>query len=180
MTTDQAKSGVEKTCEGRVARLSIWNRLFHGIPVSSAELDSESLLGDPDWAEDRGSYVFLRACVAVSNSARQAIRYALRPATLYWVSNASEHRDDSRVLLRPTRTVFHLREAVGTRMTWDEAVAAVGRKPVDYAGYMCVLKIVEEEYLKEWTRLFPAMEPASIAPLSSQDRQTQFARRWET
>lgn len=171
---------MEKTREGRAARLSVWNRLFHGIPVSLADLDPETLSGDPDWPEDRASYVFLRACVVVSNFARQGVRYALRPAILYWFSNASEQRDNGRVLLRPTRTAFHLGEAVGTRMNWNEAVAAVGRKPLDYAAYTRVLEIVKVEYLKEWASLFPGMEPASIAPLFSQDRKTRFMRRWES
>ena len=180
MTTGGARPGEEKTREGRGARLSIWNRLFHGIPVSLAELDEESLLGDRDWAEDRGSYAFLRACVEVSNSSRPAIRYALRPAILYWFSNASENPGGSHVLLRPTRTVFHLGDTVRTRTTWDEAVAAVGRKPIDYAAYRRVLEIVEVECRSQWASYFSSMEPVSIAPLFRQERKTRFVRQWAT
>jgi hypothetical protein len=82
--------------------------------------------------------------------------------------------------VRPTRTAFHLAEAVGTRLSWNEAVAAVGRKPLDYAAYTQVLEIVRVEYLKEWASLFHSLVPASIAPLFSQDRKTRFVRRWET
>jgi hypothetical protein len=148
--------------------------------VALEELNSADLLGDPDWPEDCGSYAMLRAFVVVSNAARAAVRYALRPTILYWVSNVSEQRDGGRMLRRPTGTSFHLGEAIGTKMTWDEAVAAVGRKPVDYAAYTRVLEIVQDEYLGQWASLFPGTEPVSIAPLFSQDRQTKFARQWES
>ena len=170
--------GRQQTEAGRLARLSVWNRLFHGIPVGLADIEAAIHGGDPTWPEDQAAYVWLRACVVVSNTAYPAVRFALRPAILYWFSNARDEREGPHQPAVVRRWNFHLGEAIGTRMTWDEAVAAVHRKPVDYSGYVSVVGTVEREYRKEWEALFPGTRPPSVEPLFNPDRKTKFQRPW--
>lgn len=168
----------EKVQRGRTARLSLWNRLFHGLPVSLDELDLSLLCGDLSSPDERAAYVTLRASAVLSCSSRQAIRCALRIAILYWFSNVGEHRGGARSPLEPKRSAFHLGEAVGTRLTWDEAVAAMKRKPIDFSGYLVVLELLEAEYARQWTAVFPDAPPAPILALRGHIQDTEHAKTW--
>ena len=164
--------------EGRLARLTLWNRLLHGVPVSLDELDLNLLCGDASSPDERAAYAALRASVVLSSSARKAIRCALRIAILYWFSNIGEHRGEARAPLEPKRTAFHLGEAVGTRLTWDEAVAAMHRKPIDFAGYLVVLELLEAEYARQWVAVFPDVLPAPILALRGNIQDSRYAQTW--
>jgi hypothetical protein len=172
-------SRTQRTQAGRLARLTVWNRLFRGVPVRLDELDASLLCGDPDWPEDCASYVMLRASVVVSNSARFPIRRALRVAILYWFSNVADPAGGDPPPLKPRRSSFHLREAIGTRLSWDESVAAMDLKPIDYSAYVRVVEVVQEEYAQQWNSLFPGRAPFSIAPLFDPNRETQLGRPWQ-
>ena len=168
----------DKIRRGRAARLSLWNRLFHGLPVSADELDVTLLCGDFSSPDERAAYVTLRACAVLSSSSRQAVRCALRIAILYWFSNVGERRGEARGPLEPKRTAFHLGEAIGTGMTWDEAVAAMKRKPIDFSGYLAVLELLEREYGRQWDAVFPHTERAPIAALRGPIEDAGHARQW--
>ncbi len=144
---------------GRAARLLLWNRLFHGVPVGSDELDLSILCGDPSSPEERAAFVLLGSCAALADSSRQAVRCALRIAILYWFSNIGERRGEARAPLDPKRTAFHLGEAIGTGLTWEEAVAAMKRKPIDFSAYLSILELLEDEYVRRWVATFPGTEP---------------------
>ncbi len=171
-----AGPGDVKAGEGGVARLALWNRIFHGIPVAVAELDAARVRGDPERLEDCAAYVLLRACTVVATEARLAVRQTLRIAILYWFSNVGERRGEERASLAPRRNAFHLGEAIGTGMTWDEAVAAMNRKPIDYAAYLRVLEMVHEEYATQWQIQFPGRAPVALASLGVFVREPQVAR----
>jgi hypothetical protein len=168
----------DKVRRGHFARLSAWNRLFHGLPVNPDELDLNLLCGDPSSTDERAAYVTLRACAVLAQSGRQAVRSALRIAILYWFSNIGEHRGAARDPLEPKRTAFHLAEAIGTGLTWDEAVATMKRKPIDFAGYLAVLERVEQEYARQWDLVFPRTERAPISALRGALRDNDYARQW--
>ncbi|MCX6101425.1 MAG: hypothetical protein NTV92_08420 [Candidatus Bipolaricaulota bacterium] len=144
--------------------------------MSADELDVTLLCGDPASPDERAAYVTLRACAVLSSSSRQAVRCALRIGILYWFSNVGERRGEARAPLEPKRTAFHLGEAIGTGMTWDEAVAAMKRKPIDFSGYLAVLELLEREYARQWDAAFPHTERAPIAPLRGQIQDTEHAR----
>jgi hypothetical protein len=168
----------ERIRRGRDARLRIWDRLFHGVPVKLDALDAAILCGDPASSDERGAYVTLRACVVLSGSARQAIRCALRVAILYWFSNVGTRQAGDVGPLRPKRSAFRLGEAIGTGMTWDEAVAAMERKPVDFSAYLSLLEVLQEEYDVQWELAFPGAPPASIRVLAGSIGEAPFARQW--
>ena len=168
----------ERILRGHAARLSVWDRLFHGFPVSLDELDPGVLCGAPSSPNECASYVTLRACTALARSERHAVRCALRIAILYWFANIGEHRGDARGPLAPKRTAFHLGEAIGTGLTWDEAVAVMKRKPIDFSAYLWLLEVLEAEYVKQWSATFPGKEPASIDALSGKLREHEYAKRW--
>ncbi len=63
-------------------------------------------------------------------------------------------------------------------MTWDEAVAAMKRKPIDFSGYLAVLELLEREYARQWDAAFPHTERAPIAALRGQIQETEHAREW--
>lgn len=167
----------ERLDRARVERLAVWNQLFHGIPIALGNLDPVTLCGDGDSESERAAYVTLRACVALSGSARQAIRCALRVAILYWFSNVGPHRDGD-ALLDAKRSTFHLGEAIGTCLTWDEAMIAMKRKPIDISAYMRLLELIEEEYVRQWGLEFPEREPTSIRALAGNIRDSEHARSW--
>jgi hypothetical protein len=102
----------------------------------------------------------------------------LRIAILYWFSSLGGHRGHAREPLAPKRTAFHLGEAIGTGLTWDEAVAAMKRKPIDFSAYLWLLELLEAEYVKQWSATFPGMEPASIDALSGQLQKHEYAKHW--
>jgi hypothetical protein len=168
----------ERILRGRAARLSLWNRLFHGFPVSSVELDLGVLCGNPASSDECAAYVTLRACVALATSERHAVRCALRIAILYWFANIGERRGHAREPLAPKRTAFHLGEAIGTGLTWDEAVAVMKRKPIDFSAYLWLLDVLEVEYARQWSATFPGKEPAPIDALSGQLREDEYAKQW--
>ena len=168
----------ERILRGRSARLSLWNRLFHGLPVSPDELDSDTLCGDVSSPDECAAYVTLRACVTLASSARRAVRCALRIAILYWFSNVGERRGEAREPLHPKRTAFHLGEAVGTRLTWDETVALMKRKPIDFSAYLWILGLLETEYGKEWSAVFPGVDRAPIDVLAGKIHESQYAKQW--
>jgi hypothetical protein len=168
----------ERTLRGRAARLSLWNRLFRGLPVGLGELDSGVLCGDLSSPDECAAYVTLRACAALAASERQAVRCALRIAILYWFSNIGEHRGDARGPLQPKRRAFHLGEAIGTGLTWDEAVAMMNRKPVDFSAYLWLLEVLETEYAIQWSATFPGTAPAPIDALSGQIQKSEHAKQW--
>jgi hypothetical protein len=114
----------------------------------------------------------------VPASSRQAVRCALRIAILYWFSNLGERRGEGREPLEPKRSAFHLGEAVGTRMTWDEAVAAMKRKPIDFSAYLRLLEIVQDEYVAQWQMVFPGISPAPIDVLAGSIGEDKYARDW--
>lgn len=172
-------TSADRIRSGRLARLSLWNRLFRGLPVSVDELDPVLLCGNPSSLEERGAYTTLRACVVLSNTSRQAVRCALRVAILYWFSNVGEQRGEARASLEPRRSAFHLGEAIGTGMTWDEAVAAMKRKPIDFSAYLRILEIVHGEYVVQWDRVFPGTPTAPIDILAGNIRDDKFARNWQ-
>lgn len=162
---------------GRVARLSIWNQLFRGLPVAMSDLDRLTLCGDEDCGSERAAYVTLRACAALCASARPAVRCALRIAILYWFSNVGDHRDGN-ALLNARRWTFHLGEAIGTHLTWDEAVASMKRKPIDFSAYLRMLEYVEEEYAWQWSLEFPGVPAWPIDVLAGNIRDTEHAKSW--
>lgn len=168
--------GVATGSDAGAARLALWNRIFHGVPVAVADLDVARLRGDPDRLEDCAAYVLLRACAVVSTEARLAVRQTLRIAILYWFSNVGERRGEERASLAPRRSAFHVGEAIGTGMTWDEAVAAMNRKPIDYAAYLRILEIVGEEYATQWEMQFPGRAPLALASLGIIAREPRAAR----
>jgi len=168
----------ERILRGRAARLSLWNRLFHGVPVGVDELNPGVLCEDSSSPDECAAYVTLRACTVLAMSERQAVRYALRIAILYWFSNIGEHRGDARKPLEPKRTAFHLGEAVGTGFTWDEAVATMKRKPIDFSAYLWLLEVLEVEYARQWSVAYPGTEPASIDALSGQLKKNEYAKQW--
>jgi hypothetical protein len=168
----------DKIRQGHAARLSIWNRLLHGQPVSLDELDLSLLCGDPTSDYERASYVALRACVALSSTGRQGIRCALRIAILYWFSSLQAADGQKRTVPAPKRSSFHLGNAIGARLTWEEAVAAMKRKPIDYSAYISVIEAVEAEYVRQWTAAFPGEKQASIAALRGALWEHPYARRW--
>jgi hypothetical protein len=145
----------------RAARLVYWNRLFHGIPVDPQDLRRQGLCADASSKGEREAYILLLACTSLSGSARHAVRCALRIAILYWFSNIGERRSDARAPLLPKRSAFHLGEAVGTGLTWDEAVEVMKRKPIDYAAYFWILELLEDECARQWNEHFPDMPAAS-------------------
>ena len=171
--SDRADGGRQGTAR-HFARLSAWNRLFHGLPVNPDGLDLNLLCGGPSSTDERAACVTLRACAVLAQSERQAVRSALRIAILYWFSNIGEHRGAAGDPLEPKRTAFHLAEAIGTGLTWDEAVATVKRKPIDFAGNLAVLERVEQEYARQWDLVFPRTERAPISALRDND----YARQW--
>lgn len=163
-----------------LARLSVWNRLFHGQPVTIDELDVETLCGDTTSDNERTAYVVLRACVAITQSARQTMRAAFRVVILYWLSNVGEPRDVVRGPLQPQSTSFHLGEALGARLTWDQAVALMGRKPVDVSAYYWLLDVLRAEYATQWQAVFSG-EPATLIKwLSGSIHEADHARGWGT
>lgn len=174
---DQAMAE-EKARGAHSARLCVWNQLFHGVPVDLEKLIPEPLCGDVSSPDEQAAYVTLRACTALARSERRVIRWALRVAILYWFSNLGEPHSAARKSLEPKRSAFHLAEAIGTRLTWDEAVAAMKRKPLDLAAYGAVLERIEEEYQRQWDLVFPATRRESIEALRDGLRGNSFARTW--
>jgi hypothetical protein len=170
----------DRVLRGHAARLSLWNRLFHGLPVGLDELDFLTLCGDPSSPDERAAYVTLKACANLTVSGRQAVRCALRIAILYWFSNVGGLRGSARPSIEPKRSTFHIAEALGTGLTWDEAVASMRRKPIDFSGYLAILELVEGEYRREWQALFPSEPPASIATLRGSIRDSGYASGWRT
>jgi hypothetical protein len=168
----------EPVRQSHTARLSFWNRLFHGIPVALEELDPEVLCVDKTSSNECASYVVLRACTAISHSGRRAVRAAFRVAILYWFSNLGEAREGARELLQPQSTAFHLGEAIGTSLSWDEAVALLGRKPVDFSAYVLLIENLGAEYARQWESAFPGTPPASIAVLAQPFRDNAYAQQW--
>jgi hypothetical protein len=140
--------------EARSLRLRYWNRLFRGLGASIEELDD----GLRMWAqrattEDRRAFILLRACVGLFVSSRWAVRHALRIAILYWFSHlGGEGEQPRRVLARSS--AFHLSDALGAKLTWDEAVASMRRKPVDFSAYLWILEYVEAAYQRHWEEVF--------------------------
>ncbi len=169
---------IEELHGARIERLRVWNCLFHGVPVRLSELDRSALCGDLGSPAERAAYVTLRSCVSLANSSRQAIRCALRIAILYWFSNVGERRGGGRAQLEPRRSAFHLGEAIGTRMTWDETVAAMKRKAVDFSAYLRILEIVGEEYARQWAAEFPGEAAARIDVLAANISDTEHASSW--
>ncbi len=168
----------ERVRRGRMARLSAWNRLFHGLPVSFEELDAETLCGDPASPDERAAYVALRACAVLCDSSRQSVRTALRVAILYWFSNVGERCGEAQAPLHPRSTTFHLGEAVGTGLAWNETVALMGRKPIDFSAYLWLLEALGKEYAKQWSVTYPGTRPASIEALSGELRESAHAKHW--
>jgi hypothetical protein len=152
---------VQSAVEARAIRLRYWNRLFRGLPVSSEDLD----LALASWArtapnEERRAFILLRACVGLFSTSRWAVRHALRVAILYWFSNVGTTVGRRRTV-RAKRSSFHLSDALGTGLTWDEAVACMGRKPLDFSAYLWILEVLEASYCKQWSEIYgsPPLEP---------------------
>ncbi|MEW5825425.1 MAG: hypothetical protein AB1778_01210 [Candidatus Bipolaricaulota bacterium] len=139
----------------REARLWYWNRLFHGVAVDELDLTPALLCADPQDASEARAFALLRACAALFASSRTAVCCALRISILYWFSNVGRRRGAAREPLRPKRSAFHLGEAVGTGLTWDEAVALMGHQPIDFSAYLKLLELLEAEVARQWTEHFP-------------------------
>ena len=116
--------------------------------------------------------------MALATSERHAVRCALRIAILYWFSNIGERRGDARKPLEPKRTAFHLGEAIGTGLTWDETVEVMKRKPIDFSGYLWLLEVLEAECAREWSATFPGAELAPIDALFGQVQKNEYAKQW--
>ncbi len=168
----------ESVLRGRAERLTLWNRLLHGAPVDPAELITERLCGNLASSEERGAYVALRACTSLSMVSSRVVMSGYRIAILYWFSNLGELRESARDHLRPKSTSFHLAEAIGARLTWDEAVEAMERRPIHPAAYLWLLETLQDEYVRQWGALFPSSTPASIAALAGLLHTDRYARRW--
>lgn len=153
----------------RMERLRYWNRLFHGIPVSLGEMDGalrRHVRNAP--YEEKRAFILLRTCVRLTQTARPAHVYALRIAILYWFSNARSSAAAA-APLNPKRSAFHLAEAMGCRLTWDEAVEKMGRKPIDFSAYQWMLELLEEEYRAQWTEVFGEFSRAPAKLIDPED-----------
>jgi hypothetical protein len=170
----------EKIGRRQEARLSVWDRLFHGFPVSLDELALDKFCEDVSVRDECAAYVVLRVCTTLSHSARPTVRFAFRVAILYWFSNMGRCHGEACRPLRPRSSAFRLEEAIGTGLTWDEAVAAMNRKPIDFSAYLWLLEVLEAQYVREWSVTFPGTEPASISVLSGQLQKTEHAKRWDS
>lgn len=137
-----------------VARLRGWDRLFHGLPVATAEVTDGLRLAPSVTATEAQAAAALLACIALAESARPAVVYALRVAILYWFSNLGDFSARARSRLLPRRSGFRLADAAGAWLSWDEAVAVMGRKPTDHAAYLWLLEHVEAHYVAQWTATF--------------------------
>jgi len=164
--------------QARLTRLSLWNRLFHGLPVDADQLDTDRLCGDRGSSDECAAVVALKACAALAESARHSIHWAIRTAILYWFSNLGEFSPPTRARLQPRRSAFHLGEAVGARLSWDEAVAAMGRQPIEFAAYLWVLERVCAEYERLWRATFDSTEPVPIDILAGRISDSDHARTW--
>ncbi|MEW5826981.1 MAG: hypothetical protein AB1778_09150 [Candidatus Bipolaricaulota bacterium] len=146
-----------------MARLRVWERLFCGAVPDLCSLCPDVLCEHPSHPGEAEAYVALRACVALWESARPAVAHLLRVALLYWFSNLGESRSASRVGLMPSRKGFRLLHATGAWLSWDEAVAAMGRKPMDPAAYGAFLERFDGHYAAQWSAAFgSAVSPASV------------------
>jgi hypothetical protein len=162
----------EKIGRRQEARLSVWDRLFHGFPVSLDELALDKLCEDVSVRDECAAYVVLRVCTTLSHSARPTVRFALRVAILYWFSNMGRCRGEACRPLRPRSSAFRLGEAIGTGLTWDEAVAAMKRKPIDFSAYLWLLEVLEAEYVREWSATFAGTDRRALRATSG-DRARQ-------
>jgi hypothetical protein len=170
----------EKIGRSQQARLSVWDRLFRGFPVSLDELAVGKLCEDVSVRDECAAYVVLRVCTTLSHSARPTVRYALRVAILYWFSNMGRCHGEACRPPQPKSGAFRLGEAIGTGLTWGEAVAAMKRKPIDFSAYLWLLEVLEAEYVREWSATFPGTELSPIGELSGQLQETEHAKRWDS
>lgn len=168
----------EAVQQARLARLALWNRLFHGLPVCADQLDIDRLCGDRGSSDECAAAVALKACAALAESTRHSVRWAIRIAILYWFSNLGEFSPPARAQLQPRRSAFHLGEAVGSHLSWGEAVAAMGRQPIEFAAYLWVLERVRAEYDCLWRSTFDGTEPAPIDVLAGRISDSDHARAW--
>ena len=138
----------------RVLRLRYWNRLFRGLAVSIRELDRsfDDLIRESD-CDERRAFILLRACAGLFNSSRWAIRHALRIAILYWFANVDVGGTRRRRVPAKSSS-FDLSDALGTGLTWDEAVASMGRRPIDFSAYLWMLELLEATYHRHWIEVF--------------------------
>lgn len=115
------------------------------------------------------AFILLRSCATLAESMRASARYALRIVILYWFSNVGERRGAGRAPLYPKRSTFHLGEVVGTGLTWDEAVAVMGCRPIDFSAYLWLLEVVEAEAARQWAIAFPERAPAGLTWAQAND-----------
>jgi hypothetical protein len=172
------RAAEERILRGRAERLAVWNRLLHSVPVRVQELDFRRLCGTPSLPYEAAACVALRACAELTNSSGRTIQSALRISILYWFSNLSAASEAAREHLRPKCSAFHLQEAVGARLTWDEAVAAMKRQPIDRAAYAWLMDVFQAEYRRQWNALFRGTPTPSIAALSGSLCDDPHARNW--
>jgi len=139
---------------GHVACPGGWDRLFHGLPVAVGDITEGLRLAPSVAASEAQAVAALLACIALAESGRPAVVYALRVAILYWFSNLGDFDAAARSRLLPRRRYFRLADAAGAWLSWDEAIAAMGRKPTDHAAYLWLLERVEAHCAAQWTATF--------------------------
>ncbi|MEW5825877.1 MAG: hypothetical protein AB1778_03515 [Candidatus Bipolaricaulota bacterium] len=168
----------ERILSGRAERLAAWNRLLHGVPLPLRELDCGRLCGELSSADECAAYGALRACTALYDEAGRHLQSALRISVLYWFSNLGEELPTAREHLRPRCSSFHLAEAVGAHLSWEQAVEAMKRKPIDRAAYDWILEVLRHEHEHQWAVAFGERPCAPIDALSGPLSQNPYARDW--
>lgn len=172
------RAAEERILSGRAERLAVWNRLLHSVPVRVQELDFKRMCGDLSLHHEAAACLALRACTELSNTSGRTVQSALRISILYWFSNLSTPSEAAREHVRPKSHAFHLQEAVGARLTWEEAVAAMKRQPIDRAAYDWLVEALQTECRRQWSALFPGTQAPSIAALYGSLCDDPHARSW--
>jgi len=146
----------------REDRLAFWDRLIHGESVEFEELDQlVTKLAHDASDEDRINSVLLLAAAQIARVGRRAMRRNLVAALRYWFSHVGTKDRPSKFDPRKIENCG-LIDIMGLYLTWPEALASVlaaKSRTADYTALKRIERCLEEEYMKEWERLFGSSAP---------------------
>jgi len=147
----------------REDRLSIWDRLIRGEPVSMEECDElVGRLASDACPEEKSACMLLLASVRVSNERSEAMRRNLRAALRYWFSHSGS-KDRPEPFDPTVLDGTGLESALGLYLSWPEAMESVGRTTVDYTALNRITELLRTRCAEEWKDRLGSSPPNELS-----------------